>query len=62
MEKVSPVTQSMAKIYMENDTSHYMTLTWENINAYLPEEKKGFLSFLKKKKGDIERRQILENG
>jgi hypothetical protein len=50
----------MAKIFMEDDNRN-MTLTWENISAHVPEEKSGFFSFMKKKV-DIERRQILEDG
>ena len=53
----------MTKVYMKTEND-LITLSWENINAYLPDEKKSFLSFLKRKNDEEidKRRHIIQNG
>ncbi len=51
----------MTKVFLERDRDS-MTITWENMNAYVPEEGKSFFSCFKKKADTIERRHIIQNG
>jgi hypothetical protein len=57
--KIEGEKPAMTKILLERDS---MTITWENMNAYVPEERKSLFSCLKKKTETVERRHIIQNG
>jgi hypothetical protein len=50
----------MTKVLMERDPDS-MTITWENMNAYVPEARKPLLPCFKKAVSD-DRRHIIQNG
>ena len=46
---------------MESEKSELVSLSWESMNAYIPEDRKGLFSCMKTKV-EVERRHIIQDG